>query len=340
MDQRHYRLLIKLTIKIVGKDADETVMYTPLMSSNSNDVNDAIYINTTKKLDMGELKDRQTEKIQEIKENESDPNAVVEDTFIKKYKLISGVKNNNIFKKGKGGMFGSLIPGSAVSFFDNKLGRLIDAQEPPIPKTTFLHDKLDTKITTDDGDYTALEIINFNIKFICDIIFKPYSKITHNGKVYKIGKSAKIPELYVKPKPPPRSLMTRFEGPESNVRYFKDREEVALKIIGNNQVFIMNHIEIDVFDVTTAEDVSSCTEKREKIYEKLNTVFGLFRPKKNLPLNKTIDNRVVNSIYLDWNRYPDMDQRGGRIRKKTKRKYPKKYTRTKKRRYNKTKKYR
>lgn len=339
MDQLHYRLLIKLTIKIIGKDSDETVMYNPLMSSNSNDVNGAIYINTTRKLVMDELKDMQTKKIEEIKNSESDPNAVVEDTFIKKYKLISGGKTNNIFKKGKGGMFGSLIPGSAVSFFDNKLGRLIDAREPPITKSTFLHDKLDTIITTDDGEYTALDIINFNIKFICDIIFKPYSKITHNGKVYKIGKSAKIPELYVKPKPTRQSL--RFvETPESNVRYFKDREEVALKIIGNNQVFIMNHIEIDVFDVTTGEDVSSCTEKREKIYEKLNTVFGLFRPKNNLPLNKTIDNRVVNSIYLDWNRYPDMDQRGGRIRKKTKRKYQKKYTRTKKRRYNKTKKYR
>ena len=69
MDSRHYRLVIKLTMK--GKGINETVIYDPSMSSKSNKRGVGIYLNTTKELNMDELISIQRDKIQEIKDNDS-----------------------------------------------------------------------------------------------------------------------------------------------------------------------------------------------------------------------------------------------------------------------------
>ena len=438
MDRRHYRLVIKLTMK--GKGINETVIYDPSMSSKTNKRGVGIYINTTKKLNMDELISIQRDKIQEIKDNDSKPvPKELTDTFIKNYTLISGNKDNKIFRKTKGGRFGSLIPGSSPSFFGNELGNLISAPASNIKNNNDLYKKsinLMPTITIEDGintftigisdkttlatipnkiytvyqlkdavntalhkvnknitcssiilptdekspykvkftnkssiditlsgefiDYlfdedpitidedsepieiddesfndsattTALDILNHNIEFICNIIFKPFSTLLYNGKIYKINPIGNVGGRISK------KLFTRKNrhlfDKDVSIKYFDTMERDALKSIGDDTVLLINHINVNVSEVDKEQGIySGCDDKRNDIYKMINQVFpGLLE--RATRSKATIDNIDIDTIVAGMD--APKDQYGGRIKKSMKRKY----TKHKKRRSTKKMKY-
>lgn len=327
MENNSFILLMNVRLK--GKNIDQTVVYNPSMSHTNNRKNDPLYIHIKNKI----VYDGKTLVLDETIEPKPDGEMkkkfaqILKDYTIKKDDLdIITVRKRRLIGIGYDS------DGSGVHLFSklDKLSppsKLIDTRRPEISDE--IRKKYEKNIET-----LAINL-NHNVKLTINIILKPFSILTIDGKKYKIRHNGvgSIPTYYVYT---PEKSKTPFslEPATSSIRY--DTSDTYAKSalftkFGDMKTFVRTDVTIYVDDISGGKN-NTCNDSRLMISNMFYTLYPQFDSNEDSVKNRGVYSELnrINDGWVEQTPRPtDLMGGGNKSRKKRNKSKQKKRQKTK-----------